>query len=108
MPLPRPASPRALWTDLRAFWAHRPRHQWLAAVLALLIPAGILFIFYLDAKTNILPGEQIMFIQSWRADRSDAEIIAKQKADRAAREAAQRARQREFQKLDESLNRMGI
>jgi len=108
MPLPRPASPRALWTDLRVFWAHRPRHQWLAAVLAVLIPAGILFIFYLDAKTNILPGEQIMFIQSWRADRSDAEIIAKQKADRAAREAAQRARQREFQKLDESLNRMGI
>lgn len=109
MPIfPRPASPRALWADLRTFWAGRARHQWVAAVLALLVPAAIVTAFYFDASTNILPGERITFIQSWRADRSDAEIIAKQKADRAAREAAQRARQREFQKLDESLNRMGI
>ena len=36
MPLPRPASPRALWTDMAAFWRYRPRHQWVAAVLALL------------------------------------------------------------------------
>jgi hypothetical protein len=108
MPLPRPASPRALWADLRAFWAHRPRHQWLAAVLALLIPAGILFIFYLDAKTNIMPGERVTFINSWPADRTDADIVAKQKADLAAREAALRARQREFQKLDERLKRYGI
>ena len=109
MPIfPRPASPRVLWADLRAFWAGRPRHQWVAALLALVVPVGILTAFYFDARTNILPGEQIMFIDSWRADRSDAEIVAKQKADRAAREAALRARQREFQKLDESLNRMGI
>ena len=39
--LPRPASPRALWSDLRLFWSTRPRHQWLAAVLAVLIPIAI-------------------------------------------------------------------
>ncbi len=106
--LPRPASPRALWADLRAFWAARPRHQWVAAALALVAPAAIVTAFYFDARTNILPGERIMFIDSWRVDRSDAEIIAKQKADKAARDAALRARQREFQELDRSLNRMGI
>jgi hypothetical protein len=106
--LPRPVSPRALWADLRAFWATRSRHQWIAAVLALVIPAVIVTGFYYDAKTNILPGESIMFVDSWPANRTDAQIRAKQKADAAALAAARRARQREFQELDQSLNRLGL
>ena len=108
MPLPRPASPRALWADLRLFWTTRPRHQWGAALLALAIPAAIITLFYFDLRTNILPGEQVTFIDSWPAARTDAQIRAKQKADAAAREARARERQRQFQELDESLNRMGI
>jgi len=109
MPIfPRPASPRALWADLRLFWSTRPRHQWGAALLAVAIPISIFTAFYFDAQTNILPPEELTFIDSWRADRSDAEIKAKQKADAAAREARRRERQRQFQELDQSLNRMGI
>ncbi len=108
MPLPRPASPRALWSDLRAFWSQRPRHQWVAATLAVLIPIGILVAFYYDAQTNIAPGPQVIFLDSWSANRTDEEIKAKQKVDLERREAAEERRRQEFQRLDESLNRLGI
>lgn len=108
MPLPRPASPRVLWNDLRAFWQARPRHQWIAAVLAVMIPAAILVVFYIDGHTNIMPREQVIFVESWPETRTDDEIKAKQKTDQEAREAALRERQRQFQRLDENLNRLGI
>jgi hypothetical protein len=108
MPLPRPASPRALWNDLRAFSAQRPRHQWVAAFLALLIPAAIVVSFYFDGQTNIVPRQVIYYVDSWPATRSDAEIVAKQKADLQARKAHEERRRQEFQRLDSELNRLGI
>lgn len=108
MPLPRPASPRALWADLRAFWSTRPRHQWVAALLALLIPVGIVTAFYFDTTTGIMPREELMYIDSWPSTRTDAEIKAKQKADAAALKAARLERQRQFQRLEEGMNRMGL
>jgi hypothetical protein len=108
MPLPRPSSPRALWADLRLFWSGRSRTQWVAALFAIIIPIGILGAFYLDAKTNIAPGPQLIFVESWPATRTDAEIREKQQRDRVAREARERERQRQFQELDNALRRYGI
>jgi len=108
MPLPRPASPRFLWADLKAFWQQRPRHQYLAGALAILIPIGIIVAFYFDAQTNILPDEQIIYVESWGADRSVEEIEAKQKADLEERRAFREERRRQFQRVDEQLNRLGI
>lgn len=108
MPLPRPSGPRALWRDLRAFWRQRPRHQWVAGTLALVIPAAILVAFYFDGRTNIMPGEQVIFVDSWPQSRTDEEIKAKQKTDLARREAAEERRRQEFQRLDNQLNRLGI
>lgn len=108
MPLPRPASPRALWDDMRAFWRERPKHQWVAGFLAVLIPVGIIVTFYLDGNTNIVPREQAIYVESWPASRSDAEIKAKQKADLARRERFERDRREQFQRLDDQMNRLGI
>lgn len=108
MALPRPASPKALWADMRAFWRERPRHQWLAAILAVAIPTGIIVVFYLDANTNIMPGEQVIYAESWPASRTDEEIKTKQKADLARREAAEERRRQEFQRLEDGMNRLGI
>lgn len=80
----------------------------MAATLAILIPIGILVAFYYDAQTNIAPGEQVIFVDSWSANRTDAEIIAKQEVDLERRKAAEERRRQEFQRLDESLNRLGI
>jgi hypothetical protein len=108
MPLPRPSSPRALWADLRLFWSGRSRTQWVAALFAIMIPIGILGAFYLDAKTNIAPGPQLIFVESWPVTRTDAEIREKQQRDRVAREARERERQRQFQEIDNGLRRYGI
>ena len=108
MPLPRPASPRALWADIRAFTSERRPHHWVALALALAIPLGILFVFDLDGRTNILPGPQLIYVESWPADRSDEEIKAQQKIDQAARDNANRERQEQFKRLDEKLERYGI
>ncbi|MDQ8756964.1 hypothetical protein RCO27_12070 [Sphingosinicella sp. LHD-64] len=108
MPLPRPASPKVLWADMREFWRTRPRHQWLAATLAILIPVGIILAFYFDAQTNIVPPEQVIYVNDWPAARSDAEIQAKQRQDQARREALERERREQFQRIDEGLNRLGI
>ena len=103
MALPRPSSPRTAWYDLKAFFSGPQRHKLLFGLLAILMPAIIVYGFIRDGRTNILPGRSIMYIQSWPADRSDAEIVAQQKIDQKKREAAQLERQRAYQRLEKQL-----
>jgi len=99
MPLPRPAPPRVLLKDLRAFAAERSKHQWIAAFLAVAMPATILVLFVLDGRTNIAPGEQLIFVDSWAADRSDEQIRADQLVRQREREKAEAERRRQWQEL---------
>jgi len=100
MPFPRPASPRALASDFRAFFAERSRHQIGAAVAAVAMPVLIIIGFVTDARTNTAPGEQIVYVENWDANRTDEEIIADQKRRQAEAQAAGEERQRQFQKLE--------
>ena len=102
---PRPVSPRAAFADLRAFMGHTSREQRIGAALAFLATTIIVIVFFVDSKINTAPPPQIIYADSWRADRSDAEIIAQQKKDQATREAALKERQRQFQELE---NKLGI
>jgi hypothetical protein len=108
MPLPRPASPRALLSDLRAFAAERSPVHWMAAAVAIVMPIAIVVVFTIDGRTNIAPPAQIIYVESWRADRTDAEIIADQKKDKAKLDALKKERMRQFQKIDEKMERMGL
>lgn len=103
MALPRPASPRALWSDLSSFARQRSRHQLIAGALAVAMPIIIVIGFYYDGKTNILPGEQLIYVESWSADRTDAEIIAQQKIDQVRREQALAERQRQYKEVERRL-----
>jgi hypothetical protein len=103
MPLPRPASPRVLLADLRAFAAERSRHQWIGLVAAVAMPLTIIYVFYLDGQTNIAPGEQIIYADSWTGNRTDAEIVAAQRERQAQREAGKAERQRQFKELEKRL-----
>ena len=100
MPLPRPASPRVLIQDLRNFASQRSRVQWIAACVAILMPVIIIIGFITDARTNIAPGEQLIYVDSWGANRTDAEIKAEQLKREAERKAADAARRAEFKKLE--------
>ena len=52
---------------------------------------------------NTAPPPQIIYADLYSSNRTDAEIIADQKKDQAAKEAAQKERQRQFQKLENQL-----
>jgi hypothetical protein len=108
MALPRPSSPRALLADLRAFAANRGRHHWIAAGLAVLIPAALVILFYVDGKTNMTLKPQVIYAQSWTADRTDEQIKADQVTHQKKREAKQKERQRQFQKVEDSLQEIGL
>ena len=103
MPLPRPASPRLFFQDLRAFAAERTRHQWIAAFFAVAMPAAILLLFVVDARTNIDPGEQVIFVDSWAGNRSDEEIRAAQRIRQRERERADAERRRQWKAVGDRL-----
>lgn len=100
---PRPSSPRAALADLRAFLGHRSREQVIGGALALLITTIIIIVFLVDAKINTAPPRQIIYVDSWSANRSDAEIVAQQKKDQALLEQARQARRQEYRKLQDQF-----
>ena len=100
---PRPASPRAAFSDLAAFMRQRSREQVIGASLALLITAIIVIEFIVDAQIGTAPPPRITYVELYPANRTDAQIIADQKEDMAKKLAAQKERQRQFQKLEKQL-----
>jgi len=72
--------------DLAAFMRQRSREQAIGAALALLATAIIVIEFFVDSKINTAPPRQVVYVESWPANRTDAEIVAEQKKDQAAKE----------------------
>lgn len=81
----------------------RSREQRIAAALAVLSTMIIVVVFFADAKVNTETPAQIVYVEQWSANRTDSEIVAQQKKDQAAREAALKERQRQFKKLEKQL-----
>lgn len=102
---PKPSSPRVAFNDLRAFMSHRSREQVIGLAMAVLVTMIIVIEFLVDSKINTAPPPQIIYVENYRADRSDKEIVADQRKDQAEREAAAKEQQRQFQKLE---NQLGI
>jgi hypothetical protein len=65
--------------------------------------AILMTLIFADSRVNTKPAATVTYVENWRADRSDAEIIAQQKKDQAAREAALKARQEQYKKLQDGL-----
>jgi hypothetical protein len=101
--LPPIYSPRTAFRDLGAFLRQRSREQVIGAALSVLVTMIIVIIFFVDSKINTAPPPQIIYVEQYSANRTDAEIIADQKKHQAEREAAQKERQRQFQKLEKRL-----
>jgi hypothetical protein len=100
---PRPSSPRAALRDFMAFVRHREREHVIGATLALLVTAIIVIEFVVDSKMGTAPPPQITYVELYPSNRTDAQILADQKKDMAAKQAAQKERQRQFQKLEKQL-----
>jgi len=102
--------------DLRRYLASRGKHELIFLFAALIICTLIVGGFAVASKVDkpYKPPE-IIYVQSWRADRTDAEIIAQQKIDMAkkkiddAREAEFEAKKRaEFKRASDALKKWGI
>ena len=100
---PSPSSPRAALRDLLALMRHSGREQRIGAALALLVTAIIVIEFVVDAKIGTAVPPQVTYVELYPSNRTDAQIVADQKKDMAAKLAAQKERQRQFQKLEKQL-----
>jgi hypothetical protein len=97
--IPTPSSPRAAFRDLVAFIRQREREHIIGAALAVLVTAIIVI-----AKIGTAPPPQIVEVELYPSNRTDAEIVADQKKDQAAMEAAKKAQREDFQKLAKRLH----
>ncbi len=100
---PNPVGPRAALADFIAVVRQPGRERWIAAALAVLVTIIIIIEFLVDSHINTAPPPRVVYVEQWSANRTDAEIVAQQKIDQAAREAAQKEKQRQFQKLEKQL-----
>jgi hypothetical protein len=101
--LPPASRPGAALSDLFAFLRQRSREQVIGASLAVLVTMIIVIIFFVDSTINTAPPPQVVYVELYESNRTDAEIIAEQKKDQAAKDAAAKERQRQFQELEKKL-----
>ncbi len=101
--LPPLHSPKTAFKDLSAFLRGRSREQAIGAALAVLVTIIIVIVFLVDSKINTAPPPRIVYVESYAADRTDADIKADQAKDSAKRHAYQEEKKRQFQKLEKKL-----
>jgi hypothetical protein len=95
--------PRAALKDLTAFLKQRSREQILGATMAVLVTIIIIIVFLVDSKINTAPPEQVIYVENYGPNRTDADIVRDQKKATEDRRKAEEARQKEFQKLEKQL-----
>jgi hypothetical protein len=101
---PHPSSPGRALRDLAAFVRQRSREQVIGACLAVLVTAIIVIEFVVDSKMGMAPPPQVVEVQLYAPNRTDAQIAAENKKDEAAKEAAKRADQEQFKQLAKQLH----
>jgi hypothetical protein len=101
--LPPMVGPRAALKDLTAFLKQRSREQVIAASLAVLVTIIIVIIFFVDSKINTAAPPQIVYVENYGPERTDADIIADQKKASEERRKAEEARRKEYEKLEKQF-----
>ncbi len=71
----RDVSPGGALGDFVAVFRAAGRNRWRYAFLAALPPLGIFTVFANEEERGLPPPPKITYITSWRADRSEAEIV---------------------------------
>ena len=112
---PRPVSPLAAWRDLKAFLGSRTPHQFGFAALSITIPLFWLGMFYLDQVPTEYRPPEIVYVEKFDPNRTDAEIKAQQKIDTAERKKREAEEQRileerraPFKAIDKKMDDLGL
>ncbi|MBB5711208.1 hypothetical protein [Sphingomonas xinjiangensis] len=108
-------SPLRAIRDLRRYLATRPAYEIWFLMLAMVLTLVVIWAFVKDSNIPVPYKRNIIYVESWPADRSDEQIRAQQKIDQAKKHAQQaelekkrRKRQEEFKRLDDRLEKWGI
>ncbi len=108
-------SPVRAYRDLRLFLASREPYELGFLALAIAITGFVIYAFEKDSTVAPVYHRDIVYVQQWRADRTDADIRAQQKIDaplkakRIADEQAElEARRAQFRKVDDAMTRWGL
>ncbi|MDB5674261.1 MAG: hypothetical protein JWM65_1243 [Sphingomonas bacterium] len=111
----RRVSPIKAFTDLRAYLGRRRPHEMVFLALAFAITLGMFQLFIFDTRIVRPYKRDIVYFEQWRADRTDAQIVAQQKLDlpkeKAAREAQAKAdaqRRLAFKHMEDQLKAVGL
>jgi len=76
----------------------------IGAALAILVTIIIVIEFVVDSKVNTAPPPEVVEVQLYPANRTDADIVRDQKKDMAEREAAKKADQEQYKQLAKQLH----
>ena len=108
-------SPIRAVRDLRLFLATREPYEMWFLIAAMLATSFVIYAFVIDSHFEKPYRPQITYVEQWRLDQPDAEIVARQKVDQAKRDkegAARKAREDKlragFKRIDDKLNQWGI
>ena len=116
MSLLRFFSPANAYRDLRDYVAKREQpHRLLFLIISVGITSLLIAGFVKDSFFERAYERDIQYVEDWRLDRTDEEIIARQKVMKAERDkilaemkARQDKRQAEFKRLDDKLDSWGL
>ena len=108
-------SPIRAIQDLRVFLSHRHPYELGFLFLSIVITGLIIAAFVKDSHFERTYKRDIIYVQNWRADRSDAEIRAQLAKDAPIEKArrdeflkAQEERKAAFKRYDDALKKWGI
>lgn len=108
-------SPRRAYLDLRDFLSRRRPHQLVFATAAVAFTGLAVFEIAHDAHYVSEYHPNIIYVQQWRADRSEADILAQQKIDKIADDerdakiqAALDKQQAAYKRIDDGLKKYGL
>ena len=108
-------SPLRAVRDLRVFLSQREPHELWFLVAAIVVTTLLIAGFVHDSKVEKVYRPDIMYVQQWRLDRTEEQILAQQKIDQVkknAEMAAQKKReqdlQAQFKKLDDRMTKWGL
>jgi hypothetical protein len=108
-------SPFRAVRDLRLFLHQRQKHELFFLFLSVFMTGLLLIGFAKDSKVEKVYKPDIIYVQQWRLDRSDAEIRAQQAIDAPIkqkqieeREKALAERQASFKRLEDKMKKWGL
>ena len=111
----RAISPRRAYRDLRQFLAQRKTYELVFFGLAIAVTWTIMFAIANNSTVEKVYRPNIIYVEQWSANRTDAQIIAQQKIDGPKEKAAaeevrkqQAENQAAYKRLDDKLKKYGL